>query len=398
VNNHLPSPALSPPKLACRHFPACGGCQTLDIPYSRQLSEKQAGLAGKFQALADVPLWDILPSPATAGYRHKVQLPFGQSNSKVTLGCYAADSHRVVDQEVCLVQDRELTACVIALRGWANHHGLTVYDEKNRQGLLRHLILRKAWGTGEILAGVVVNTPAGTALPHAEDAVERLRAALENRADALKGLLQMHNTLPTNTVLGPEETLVWGEAAIHESLDGLRFRLGISTFFQINPFQAPRLFDAGTSRLRAGMRVLDLYCGAGAFTLWAARRTGSAEGWEENAASAQAARDAAGLNGLETACLFQTGEIAALIAGKSRPFSDFDAVLVDPPRKGLEKPVVESLVAEGPEQITYISCNPNSLIRDLSLLAAAYSIDGVQPVDMMPHTRHLECVAHLTRR
>jgi 23S rRNA (uracil1939-C5)-methyltransferase len=401
------------PYLSCSHFPRCGGCQTLDLNYSEQLSEKQATIESRFGEVAGLDIRPILASPTITGYRHKVQLPFGSrfrgrtptgpvtdpaaGNTKVTLGCYAANSHLVVDQIECQVQEPELTACVHALRLWAQKENVSVYNEATHTGLLRHVLLRKGLGTGEVLAGIIVNAEAGTVLPELRSAVKYLQSALGSRSDAFRGLVVNYNANRTNVVLGETEAVIWGGDRINEKLDGLRFKLGLSTFFQVNPHQAPHLFQAAIEGLTSGQRVLDLYCGTGTFTLWAARVTGNAEGWEENVGSIASAKEAVQLNNLENGCRFQACNIAQVLAESNTALRRRDVVIVDPPRKGLERGVTDALVEMGPEHLVYVSCNPNSLARDLALLRSKYQPISLQPVDMIPHTRHIECVMRLTR-
>lgn len=398
------SAGIRPSPTSCPHFPECGGCQTLDQAYADQLAEKQNVVTSRLGGFTGLTIRDILPCSQPVGYRHKVQLPFGMTapianmgNRPVTLGCYAKNSHRVIDQKSCLVQDSELTSCAMALREWAESHHLSVYDEQSHEGLLRHALLRKGLGTGEILAGLVIHAPPSFDLPHSAAAIAGLQKALGSRAFALQGFVVQYNEQRTNVVLSRDEKILWGKPFLTENLDGLTFRLEIGTFFQVNPYQAPRLFSTATAPLNAGERVLDLYCGTGTFTLWAARRTGHAEGWEENANSIAAARHAAMENGLQDKVHFQSGDVAALLHRPDFSWRRFDVALVDPPRKGLEATVIASLLEDGPSRVIYVSCNPNSLARDVHLLLPKYTPVELQPIDMMPHTRHIESVLVLRR-
>jgi 23S rRNA (uracil1939-C5)-methyltransferase len=405
---------------ACPHYPTCGGCQTLELDYAEQLRRKQAVIEGLFDdsfvgdlktrggrgALPEIR--PILPSPSPVGYRHKVMLPFGSNRSQaglvladkptITLGCYARNSHLVVDQQACLVQEPELTRCALAIKAWAQAWGLSVYDETTHSGWLRHAVLRKGYGTGEILAGLVVNgTTPGVEKPLA-DLGPQLRHVLGERSGALKGVVLNINTARTNVVLGDREERLEGVTHIEENLDGLRFRLRLNSFFQINPLQAPTLFGTATEGLGPGQKVLDLYSGAGTLTLWSARQGADCQGWEENAFAVHSAQEGALLNGLETHTRFECCDVTQRLAdlGK-KELRDFDALIVDPPRKGLEMPALETIKASGPSRLTYVSCNPNSLRRDILSLSEAYTLESLQPVDMMPQTRHIEVVAQLRR-
>ncbi|HKP98495.1 MAG TPA: 23S rRNA (uracil(1939)-C(5))-methyltransferase RlmD [Fibrobacteria bacterium] len=402
----------------CLHFPACGGCQTLDLEYAEQLRRKEGDLRRLFGGGggdgADASEWPglridpILPSPRTEGYRHKVQLPFGLERRgpvlEATLGCYAAGSHVVVDQRECLVQDPGLSRAAWAVREWAIANRVPVYREDTGVGWLRHLLLRKGAGTGEILLGLVTNGPGTGPQGLLPDLLERCRVALAVRPGGgeLVGIVQSLNTARTNVVLGGEERLWWGRPSLREKLGPFRFPVGVSTFFQVNPFQTPRLYDLAAAHVPEGAAVLDLYSGIGSIALWASRRAGSVLGIEENPASVRAAAQAASENGAANV-RFLAADVADALAHPENHLAEAglpgdaisraDAVIVDPPRKGMETQVRDALVSLRPARIVYVSCNPATLARDARAMAGAYRLRSLAPVDMFPHTRHVECVA-----
>jgi 23S rRNA (uracil1939-C5)-methyltransferase len=394
----------------CRHYPDCGGCQTLEHDIPTQLEAKRAYLQKGLQSLGDLEILPMIPSPVAQGYRHKVMLPFGLrkqrtdgdnanvSEETVTLGCFAKDSHQVINQSECWVQDADLTQCAFAIRKWADQLALSVYDEKKHAGFLRHILLRKGSGTGQILVGMIANGE--HPLPESNILALRsyLEEALPGKSESIKGIVLNHNSDKTNVTLGSRETVLFGQPFIEERLNGLTFRLRLSSFFQINPLQASTLFDLAVRDFKPGQKVLDLYAGTGTFTLWAARKTGYAEGWEESPAAIQSAKEAATLNGLGEKAHFVLTEVGAQLKDNPELLRNYDALVVDPPRKGLEESLTNALIGDGPDQVVYVSCNPNSLARDLGWLKSSYHIDRVQPVDMMPHTRHIETVVHLRRR
>ena len=404
----------------CSHFPACGGCQILDLDYPSQLRLKEEEVRRHFPA---DPAWPglridpVLPSPRSDGYRHKVQLPFGLERpgpmQTVTVGCYAAGSHVVVDQSECLVQDPGLSRVAWAVRDWAIWNKVSVYREDTRMGWLRHLLLRKGEGTGEILLGLVTNGPGKGPKDWIPDLVRRCSEALAaDPAGArggkgsgygeLVGIVQSVNAERTNVVLGGEEFLWWGRPQLREKLGAFTFQVGVSTFFQVNPFQTPRLYDLAAEAVPPGARLLDLYSGLGTIALWAARRAGSVIGIEENPASVQAAVKAAEENGVGNARFLAADVASALehperhLAAAGLPedaIASADAVIVDPPRKGLETAVRDALARMRPARLVYVSCFPATLARDARALAGALRLVSVSPVDMFPHTRHVECVA-----
>jgi 23S rRNA (uracil1939-C5)-methyltransferase len=394
----------------CRHFPACGGCQTLDRDYAVQLADKHAGLVRLFAEWPHVPIDPVLPSPRTEGYRHKVQLPFGfapGAPGHPTVGCYAAGSHEVIDQDECRVQEPSLSRAAWAVRDWAAAHRLPIYREGKGTGWLRHLLLRRGAGTGEILLGLVTNGAGIKSFdPRAllPDLLARVRTAIAAGPEGgeLIGVLQSVNAQRTNVVLGGEEILWWGRPELRENLGPFAFRAGLSAFLQVNPYQAPRLYDLAVAAVPDGARVLDLYCGVGTISLWAARKAASVIGVEENPAAVAAARKAAAENGIGNA-RFLAADAGEVLRGAARPGPEdgigpgepaaADVILADPPRKGLEEKAREALRVSGASRLVYVSCHPASLARDARALAGAWRLEALRPVDLFPHTRHVECVA-----
>ncbi len=420
---------------SCQHFPTCGGCQILDLSYAEQIAAKEEELKRHFIPWPDLNISAMVPSPEIYGYRHKVQLPFGLESRGVewkemkrskrsasappilaTVGCYAAGSHFVVDQVECLVQNPSLSQAAWALREWANAHALPVYHEEKGEGWLRHLLLRRGAGTGEILLGLVTNGTGPLTEDLILDLVQRIKTVLLDKPiklgkseksdtanasglsevsaipDELVGLVQILKTERNNVVLGGEEKLLWGRDFLKEILGPYKFTVGISTFFQVNPYQTPRLYDLATSAIEPHSSVLDLYSGIGSIALWAAQRAKFVLGIEENPVAVEAARLAAKENGISNA-VFQTGDVGELLLQISQEEKKFDIAIVDPPRKGLEATVRNSLIALGLEKIIYVSCFPATLARDALAIAETYTLKSIVPVDMFPHTRHIECVA-----
>ena len=401
---------------SCRHFPACGGCQTLDLDYSAQLLRKHEDLARHFAAWPGLRIDPVLPSPRSEGYRHKVQLPFGFATSFAgksagpTIGCYAAGSHAVVDQEECLVQEPSLSRVAWAVRAWASAHRLPIYREEKGTGWLRHLLLRRGAGTGEILLGLVTNGETIKGFDPREllnDLLDRIDEALAAGPEGgeLTGIVQSINTSRGNVVLGGEEIVWFGRPWLRETLGPFTLTAGVSTFLQVNPYQTPRLYDLAAAAVPEGAHVPDLYSGIGSIALWVSRRAASVLGIEESPAAVAAARKAAKDNRVANAAFLAAdvgealGKPERYLAEAGLPpdaFARAGAVIVDPPRKGLEPEVREALAALKPERLIYVSCYPATLARDAAALAG-YKMSSVSPADMFPHTRHVECVAVFDR-
>lgn len=383
----------SAPK-SCPHFPRCGGCRYLNKSYDAQLREKSDRLRKLFSGAAQQSIPDIVPSPVVYRYRHKVQLPFGAKKAgrrpRIVLGCFGRDSHDVVDQHECLIQDRELSAVAWAVRDWAAETGLPAYDEGRGNGFLRHVLLRKGAGTGEILLCLVTcgGRPEGS-----RRLAETLLAAAGSAP--IVGIVQNVNMRQTNVVLGEKEFTWWGRPFLFEKLGPFRFSVGVQTFFQVNPFQTPALYDEVLRWIEGGPAVIDLYCGVGSISLWVAKKSRFVTGVEENGAAMAAAKKAAFANRVRNVRFVRGG------AGTLLPelmHEGYDTVIVDPPRKGLETAVTGALLSGTVRRMIYVSCDPESLSRDLQSLAAAWRPVSIRGFDMFPHTEHIETVAVLDRK
>jgi 23S rRNA (uracil1939-C5)-methyltransferase len=386
------------PVPSCRHFPRCGGCTHLDRSYAVELAQKEAEVRSLLVP-AGFAMDPILGSPREEGWRHKVQLPFGirkEGRRLVpTLGCYARDSHDVVDQSECRIQDPALTRVAQAVREWASREGIPVYDERNGSGFLRHVLLRKAQATGEILVGLVCN---GRRPPHyralLKPLLERLSRALPGDDGKLVGVVQDVNLRDTNVVLGGLEEAWWGRNWIKERLGEQTYHLELSTFFQVNPYQTPHLYDLVRDAVPDRARLLDAYCGLGTIGAWCSGKAREVLGLEENPASIRAARAAAKANGLAN-FRFVQGDAAQRIPELAH--QGWDAVVLDPPRKGLDPASLEALGNARIPRLVYVSCDPRSLRRDTEALAGAYRPVRARPVDMFPRTSHVETVAVFDR-
>ena len=381
-------------KISCIHFPKCGGCTALNIPYSEQLASKKEMLHNLFSSFnIDIP--EIIASPNPLYYRHKVQLPFGSfgkgSQRKITLGCYALDSHNVIDQKECFVQDRDLTAIAHAIRRWAQKAKFEPYNEKNGSGFLRHCLLRKGASTGEILVGLVTN---GGRIAGSRNFARSLMDEAQkviSKDSQIVGVIQNVNTRSTNVVLGEHYEVWWGREFLKEKLGRYRFNVGLSTFFQVNPFAAPLLYNLVLEQIPQGGNVLDVYCGVGTITLWVSQKASRVLGIEENPHSVREAVAAGRFNEVKNV-KFLAGDASALL---SQHTNDFNIAIVDPPRKGLDERVVNALKESDVSKIIYVSCNPQSLLRDIKMLSPRFRLTSLKGVDMFAHTAHVECVATL---
>jgi 23S rRNA (uracil1939-C5)-methyltransferase len=383
--------------LKCIHYPHCGGCNALTIPYTEQCEKKTTFVKNIFSPLK-IEVAPILASTPTIYYRHKVQLPFGTTgksrNGKTVLGCFANDSHEVIDQHECMIQDRDCSIVAWCVRDWAVKNKVPVYNEKTGNGFLRHVVIRRGASTGEILLGIVTN---GERVDGSRRIAGILIDSIQKRissASNVVGIIQNVNMRSTNVVLGNKEILWWGRPYLKEKLGDLKFKVEMSTFFQVNPFQTPTLYNEVLKRIEKGSTVLDLYCGIASITQWVASKVNRIDGVEENGKSVDAAKVSIGLNKLDNVKVYK--DDAASIH-KRLSDKDYDTVIIDPPRKGVGTGLCKELIDSGIKKVIYVSCNPLSLAEDLTILSKRFKTSLIQPVDMFPHTEHIECVTELTR-
>lgn len=380
----------------CVHFPHCGGCSLLNKTYSEQLIAKQASLQALFSG-TNIEVSSVIQSPEPLYYRHKVQLPFGYSKKKgcVTLGCYGTNSHEVINQTECLIQDKTLSQIAWTIREWAIKSRLTSYNEKTGTGFLRHVLLRKGVGTGEVLIGLVTN---GERPQASRQMAQKLLEMIGQKKDEFKpvvGIVQNVNMRRTNVVLGEKEIVWWGRPFIKEKIGNIKFKIELSTFFQVNPYQLPNLYNKVLENIDKGAKVLDLYSGIGSIAMWMSQKAGAVLGIEENVSSVKAARVSASVNNIKNVS-FVAGDVSELLPGYIN--SGYECAVVDPPRKGLDNTVVETIKKSGLKKLIYVSCNPETLFRDIEGLKQNYKVLSVTGVDMFPQTEHVETVCVLLRR
>lgn len=372
----------------------CGGCVFRHVQYEAELRYKWQRVADALQRIGGI---DVVPQPIVGGtprrYRNKAQYPVAaDERGGVRFGFYAARSHRLVKQRDCLLQPEVFAVILQAIADWAEAAGVRPYDERTRQGLLRHVYLRRAEATGQIMVCLVCTSGR---LPDVSGLLNRLRAI-----EGVCSVVVNRNSADTNVVLGEETFSLFGDTAIVDELCGLQFSLSPRSFYQVNHDQAERLYAlaAEAAALTGSETLLDLYCGTGTIGLSMAHAAGQLIGVEVVEAAVQDARENARRNGIDNARFLcaDAGQAAQRLAAEGvRP----DVVVLDPPRKGCTPDVVETVAQMAPTRVVYVSCDPATLARDLKLFAErGYETVRVTPVDMFPRTAHVECVCLLTRK
>lgn len=395
-----PSPDRIRP--ACIVADKCGGCQWQTVAYERQLAAKYNQVSQALQRLAAIPLpviEPILAAPQPLGYRNKATYPLRRSRHSATAesaagplqaGYYRKGSHRLINLNQCPVQDPRLDPLLAQIKQDLTAQGWSVYDETTHQGTLRHLALRLGRRTGEMLLTLVVRDEA---LPNLATQAQ----AWLQRYPGLVGVCLNHNPDRTNAIFGEKTVCIAGRSYLYEEFAGLKFRVEPTTFFQVYTEQAEQLLVRMSERLPlTGQEVLvDAYCGVGSFTLPLAQRVQQAIGLEISAVAIAQAEINAAANQI-TNVQFQAGRVEDLLPQLTvQP----DVVLLDPPRKGCDRQVLETLLSRQPQHIVYISCKPATLARDLKHLCGGgdYQVQWVQPADFFPQTPHVECAVWLQR-
>ncbi len=382
-----------PPKVLprCPLSRKCGGCQLQNMDYPRQLKYKQetvVSLLGKYHHVKP-----ILGMERPYHYRNKVQAAFGLTRGgEVVSGVYQSSSHRIVKVDSCQIEDPAADRIVVTIRKLLPLFRILPYNEDSRRGFLRHVLVRRGFTSGQIMVVLVGASPM---FPLKKKFTEEL---LRRHPEITTVVLNI-NSQRTSMLLGEREEVLFGRGFIEDTLCGCTFRISPRSFYQINPLQTERLYRTALdmAQLKPTDRVLDAYCGVGTIGIVAARQAGQVVGVELNGDAVRDARVNARRNELENIAFVQAdaGEYMVELAQSGEKV---DVVLMDPPRAGSDMPFLESLLTLAPSRVVYISCNPETQARDLrTLTKGGYRVAGIQPVDMFPHTSHIECIVLLVK-
>jgi 23S rRNA (uracil1939-C5)-methyltransferase len=379
----------------CAHYPACGGCRFQDLAYDAQVATKEQWVRDSLQRLAglvDPPLAPIVPAASQFHYRNKMEYSFAQHEDGPTLGLHRAGRwDEVLEIEKCWLTSDVGNAIRNCIREWAREEKLPAYDQETHEGYLRHLVVREGRNTGQALVQLV--TSRGERFDR-----ERLIEVLTEIPEVKS--IHWSVNLGVSEVTNLPSELLWGEEAIEEEIGGLRFRVRTNAFLQTNTEMAERLYGIARefAALTGGETVYDLYCGIGTIGLSMAPKAMTVWGIEISEESVACAIENAELNSIGNAAFFagNVGEVLQELRGRA---GDPDVVVVDPPRAGLAGKALRRLVEIGAPRVVYVSCNPTTLAGDAKRLADdyGYRLTRAQPLDMFPHTPHVECVALLER-
>ena len=386
-----PSPLRREP--ACPLFGRCGGCSLQHLSYEGEVAIKTGWVEENLRRIGGVELpVGSIPSPASARYRNKAQFPVGEGPDGLFCGFYSGRSHRIVPCADCLLQPAEFAPIVRAILDVAGEQKVRAYNEETGQGLLRHIYLRRAESTGQIMVCLVVTRPF---FPQPQQLVERVRAACPQ----VSTLLLNVNPRRTNVILGKEQKILWGSGLLHDTLCGIGVDISPLSFYQVNHDAAQLLYRE--ARRMAGLTgrelLLDLYCGAGTIGLSMAGDAAQLIGVEIIPQAVENARENAKAAGIQNARFLcaDAGQAAAQLAAEGlRP----QVAVVDPPRKGCDLATLDALARMAPDRIVMISCNSATAARDLNLLAQrGYRAVEAKAVDLFPRTAHVETVVLLSK-
>lgn len=408
--------AGSPDRIAapCAIYEQCGGCQLQHWDYAAQLRWKRQLVADNLARIGKMPVVlgdggdagdsaDANGSPSesrppvivhpTIGmdepwrYRNKAQVPIGSTiEGGLIGGFFEQGSHDIVDMDVCLITQEPNEETVRVVKRIARLLGWSSYDRDTGRGLLRHVVVRHAEATGERMIVLVTN---GRDLPHEDELVALIREAVP----AVASICQNVNTSRTPVVFGDETRVLLGRDVIYDEIGDIRFAISARSFFQVNPVQTERLYGAVLkyAALTGEETVIDAYCGIGTITLFLARHARRVYGVEIVPEAIEDARRNAALNGIANAD-FAVGAAEDVLPRWQAEGVSPDVIVVDPPRKGCDPRLLETMLQLRPQRIVYVSCNPSTLARDLRVLEdGGYRTVEAQPVDMFPHTGHVEC-------
>ena len=375
----------------CTTYKRCGGCNLRHIKYEETLKMKRNSV----QSLVNKTLKTKIKVKETLGmekpyyYRNKAQYPVGiDKNGKPVIGVFAKRTHEIIPIDKCFIQNEETEKLAKFVFEFITKNKISIYNEKTGKGLVRHIVTKIGIKTNEIMCIIVIN---GNEIPNEKELVTQIT----NNFNNVKAIIKNINKKNTNVILGKENINLYGNGYINDKLGDFTFKISPHSFYQVNPIQAEKLYEIGVegAKITKDDTVFDLYCGIGTISLFMARYAKKVYGIEIVEEAIEAAKENAKINNISNT-EFIAGDVEKVLddlINKNNIVPDI--IMVDPPRKGLDKKSLENILKIKPKKLVYISCNPATLVRDLSYLEECFDIEFVKPVDMFPWTSHVECCA-----
>ena len=372
----------------CKIYENCGGCQLQHLSYAAQLKWKRQQVIDAVQRIGKihgVEIFDTLGMKNPLRYRNKMQFPVGKN---LAVGCYARGSHKIIDTDSCLIQKEAADKVLAVTKKILKRFNISAYDEDTHKGILRHVMCRVGFNNELMLVLVT----AVKTLPNEKSIVKAIRAELPEVSTIQQNIQTFHN----NVILGRETKILFGRPTVKDKIGNLQFNISARSFFQVNTAQAEILYKTAKdfAELTGKEILIDAYCGTGTIGLFMAKSAYKVFGIEIVNSAIDDAKKNARENKIRNA-EFIVGDVVKVL-----PRLDIyaDVVVVDPPRAGCDKKVLETFAAMNPARIVYVSCNPATLARDLAILAElGYSAKKIQPVDMFPFSSHIEAVAQIVK-
>ena len=384
---------VTPP---CIYYAKCGGCQLQHMTYRAQLDMKREQVVNLFHRkgpFENTTIKETIGMDNPWRYRNKSQIPVGQGNSnQVIMGFYRQRSHDIIDMDSCLIQDEQHQKIMNHVKQWLNELNISIYNEKNQSGLMRHLVVRTGYHTDEMMVIFVTN---GKKFKNADVLVQKLISAYPN----VTSIKQNINDTHSNVIMGRQSVTLYGKDKIVDQLSEVTFNISDQSFYQINSAQTEKLYQQAIdyAQLTGEEIVLDTYCGIGTIGLYMAPQAKHVYGVEVVPSAIKDAEENATKNQLNNTT-FECGKAEDVILEWKAQGIRPDVVMVDPPRKGCDETFVKTLLKLNPKRIVYISCNPSTQQRDAQLLSDNYHLVEITPVDMFPQTTHIETVALFERK
>ncbi|MCD8822025.1 23S rRNA (uracil(1939)-C(5))-methyltransferase RlmD [Staphylococcus gallinarum] len=379
----------------CVYYYKCGGCQLQHLSYQAQLAMKKEQVINLFHRKANFEntiIHDTIGMETPWRYRNKSQIPVGKNeDNDAIMGFYRQRSHQIIDMDECLIQDTKHQDVMNHVKQWFNELNVSIYDERKKAGLMRHVVIRTGHYTGDLMVIFVTN---GKKFKQSDIMTQKLIEAFPN----IKSVKHNINNTHSNVIMGDVSHTLYGVDQIEDTLSDITFKISDQSFYQINSTQTEKLYQRAIeyADLQGEETVLDTYCGIGTIGLYMAPKAKHVYGVEVVPEAIEDAKKNATINQFENTT-FVCGKAEEVILKWKAQGIKPDVVMVDPPRKGCDESFLDTLLELNPRRIVYISCNPSTQQRDAQHLATQYELTQITPVDMFPHTTHVETVAQFDR-
>ncbi len=375
----------------CPISSSCGGCTFHNATYSYELAFKKKKVEDALTRIGhiDYPVNDVIGMESPYYYRNKIQVPFQRSGKDIIYGFYKSKTHKIIPTKECVIEDRRAAPILSSIKSLMESMHIEPYNEDNRSGVIRHILIRTSYHYGEVMVVLVTNCDT---FPSRNNFVK----ALVSNHPEITTVIQNINTRDTNVILGTKEKILYGKGYIKDSILGINFNISSKSFFQVNPEQVETLYSKAfeLANLSHSDNLLDAYSGVGTIGMIASSHVKHVTCVElERSAHYNAIHNAKD-NGIDNITLINDDCTSYLVNTNDK----YDVVIMDAPRKGSTPEFLSSLVCNSPSRIIYISCNPATLARDLTYLVNEYNIECIQPIDMFPRSFHIETIVSLMRK